>query len=139
MKRIVTAVCLVLFLTGCAGVDDSLDRAMALRAKLLASQGVRFDAEITADYGDSTYTFSMTCSSDNQGNVSFAVVQPESIAGISGTVSAEGGKLTFDDKILAFDILADGLISPVSGPWVMMETLRRARFRMSAYTRWPSR
>lgn len=124
MKRIVTAVCLVLFLTGCAGVDDSLDRAMALRAKLLASQGVRFDAEITADYGDSTYTFSMTCSSDNQGNVSFAVVQPESIAGISGTVSAEGGKLTFDDKALSFALMADGQVTPVSAPWLLVKTLR---------------
>ena len=52
------------------------------------------------------------------------MAKPESIAGISGTVSKGSGKLTFDDQVLAFDILADNLISPVSGPWVLMETLR---------------
>lgn len=124
MKRIVTAVCLALFLAGCAGADDTMDRAMAVRAKLLAAQCVQFDAEITADYGDSTYTFSMNCSSDNQGNLSFTVVQPESISGIAGTIGAEGGKLTFDDKALSFGLMADGQISPISAPWLLVKTLR---------------
>ena len=51
-------------------------------------------------------------------------MMPENISGISGTISQNSGKLTFDDQVLAFDILADGLVSPVSGPWVLMETLR---------------
>ena len=66
----------------------------------------------------------MECRSDVQGNLQFTVTEPETIAGISGTVAKGSGKLSFDDQVLAFDILADGLISPVSGPWVMVETLR---------------
>ncbi len=124
MKRFITAVCLVLFLAGCSGADDTLDRAMALRSRLLAAQGIQFETEITADYGDSTYTFSMTCASDAQGNVHFTVAQPESIAGITGTVSAEGGKLTFDDKALSFELMADGQVTPVSAPWLLVKTLR---------------
>ena len=124
MKRIAAILCLVLMLTGCSGAGAELDRAMTLRAKLLAAQGVSFDSVITADYGDKTYTFSASCKIDGQGNLSFTVQEPKSIAGITGTVSQTGGKLTFDDKALAFDVLADGLVSPVSGPWLLMKTLR---------------
>lgn len=124
MKKVITAICLFLFLTGCTGHREELDKAMALRAKLLASQGVSFDATVTADYGDKNYTFSLNCKTDNQGNLAFTVVQPESIAGITGTITGTGGKLTFDDTALAFDTMADGQLSPVNGPWVLIHTLR---------------
>ena len=101
-----------------------MDRAMAFRAKLLAAAGCSFDAVITADYGDVTYTFTMKCSTDQQGNLRFSVAEPQTISGISGIVSATGGKLTFDDKVLTFGLMADGLVSPVSAPWLLMKTLR---------------
>ena len=123
MKRIVAVVCLLILLVGCSGAGDELDRAMALRAKMLA-QGVAFDAEITADYGDKTYQFSMECEADSQGELTFAVKEPQSISGISGKLSASGGKLTFDDKALAFSLLADDQITPVSAPWILIRTLR---------------
>lgn len=124
MKRLIAIACVLLLLTGCSQVKAELDRAMTLRAKLLAAQGVSFDARITADYGDKTYTFAMACRGDAQGNLTFSVVEPESISGITGSLSQNGGKLTFDDKALAFDVMADGLVSPVSGPWLLMKTLR---------------
>lgn len=122
MKRIAILLC-VLLLTGCSGRNQEIDRAMNLRAKLLAN-AVSFDAGITADYGDKTYTFSMHCKADSQGNLTFTVTEPELISGITGTVSASGGKLTFDDVALAFDLMADGQFSPASGPWLLMKTLR---------------
>ena len=123
MKRF-ALLCLVLALfCGCSTNSADLDRAMTLRGKLQQSD-VRFDVDITADYGDKIHTFSMECHADSKGNLKFTVAKPESITGLSGTVTKNNGKLTFDDQVLAFDILADDLISPVSGPWVMMETLR---------------
>ena len=124
MKRIAVVLCVLLLLTGCAGTQEQLDRAMALRSKLLAASGCSFDAVVTADYGDLSYTFSMNCQGDDQGNLQFSVTEPETIAGISGTVSATGGKLTFDEKALTFGLRADGLVSPVSAPWVLLKTLR---------------
>ena len=123
MKRIMSFLLVAVFLTACGGNEQCLDRAMALRSKLQRSE-VTFDTELTADYGDKIYTFSMTCQADATGNLKFTVTQPESIAGISGKISKDSGKLTFDDKVLGFDVLADGLISPVCGPWVFLETLR---------------
>jgi len=124
MKRIAILLCLVFFMTGCAGTDRTMDRAMAFRSRLLGAGGCSFDADITADYGDKSFTFSMACTADDQGAATFSVTKPETIAGITGTVSAAGGKLTFDDKALSFALMADGLVTPVSGPWVLVKTLR---------------
>lgn len=123
MKRVFAAVLAVLMLAGCGLENGELDRAMKLRAELLAA-GCSFDAEITADYGDKIYTFSLTCQGNSAGDVTFEVTAPESIAGITGRITDEGGFLTFDDAALAFPLLADEQISPVSGPWILLKTLR---------------
>lgn len=123
MKRIFILLLMIVMLCGCSGGAEQIDRAMALRGKIQQKE-VSFDAVVTADYGDKIHTFSMECQADTLGNLRFKVTEPENIAGISGTISKGSGKLTFDDQVLAFDILADELISPVSGPWVLMETLR---------------
>lgn len=124
MKRLVFVTILLLLLTGCGGENRELDRVMALRAELLAANGCTFEAAITADYGDKTYTFETECLSNERGGISFTVTAPETIAGITGTVSAEGGKLTFDKEALAFELLADGQVTPVSAPWLLVKTLR---------------
>lgn len=123
MKRAVCLMVLLVLLTGCAGKQGELDRAMALRSRLL-SHGVAFDAQITADYGDRTYGFAMACEADTQGNLTFTVTEPEAISGIRGSISAAGGKLTFDGEALAFGLLADGQLAPVSAPWLLLNTLR---------------
>lgn len=110
-------------LTGCTGKRDELDRVMALRAKLLACESCCFQAEITADYGDSLHSFGMDCMGDNDGNLSFTVTKPESIYAITGKFEAEEGKLTFDDTAIVFPLLADGQVTPVSGPWIFLKTL----------------
>ena len=123
MKRILAILLVLCTISGCTVQGSELDRAMALRTKLLARQ-VSFAARITADYGDALHSFSLTCQADAQGNVTFTVTEPESIRDITGTLSAGTGKLTFDDKAIAFDLLADGQLSPVSAPWIFIKALR---------------
>lgn len=124
MKRIVPVLLALVLLSGCAGSGDGKDQAMAFREKLLSAQGCSFDAEITADYGDKVYTFSVSCQGDSNGDMTFAVSAPEAIAGIGGKLTGSGGSLTFDDQALAFALLADGQLSPVSAPWIFLHTLR---------------
>lgn len=123
MKRIVILL-LCLMLCGCRAADGAMDRGLALRGSLLQSSGCEMDVTVTADYGDKTYTFAVGCQFDAHGKLSFTVTSPETISGISGTVDAEGGNLTFDDVALAFPLLADEQLSPISAPWVFMKTLR---------------
>lgn len=123
MKKVSGLMLVFVLLTGCTGKDAELERAMNLRTKLLVSS-CTFDAKITADYGDEIYTFSVSCEGDSQGNLAFEVVEPETIAGITGVIANEGGKLTFDDTALTFPLLADGQVTPVSAPWLLLKTLR---------------
>ena len=121
--KILAVMLALLLLGGCKGSEAELDRAMALRAKLLASS-VSFDAEITADYGDEVHTFAVYCEGDSQGNMGFRVTAPETIADITGRIDAGQGKLTFQDTALAFPLLAEDQLSPVSSPWIFYQTLR---------------
>lgn len=122
MKRIVVLLLLTVLLVGCG--EKKLDSAMNLRRKLETADGCEFDATISADYADKLYLFEVRCRADKTGNVSFTVLSPKSIEGITGTVSEAGGKLTFDNRVLAFEMLADGMISPVTGPWLMIRSIR---------------
>ena len=121
-------------LPGCGGSQDATAQAMDLRARLLSSNGYTFDTEVTADFGDKVYTFSMNCRADNAGNVTFTVILPETIAGISGVIDSNGGKITFDDVALAFGLLADGRLTPVSAPWVLVHTLHYGYITACAQT-----
>ena len=111
-------------LCGCSLENPELHQAMDLRSRLLQAEGCSFDALITADYGDSVQNFTVSCQADGQGSLRFTVTKPETIEGISGTLSQQGGQLTFDDKVLAFPYLTDDQLSPVSAPWVFLSTLR---------------
>lgn len=122
MKRVLCLVLLVILLSGC-GKNTALDAGMRLRSDLLQSNGCSFDAVITADYGEKMYTFSVRCQTDASGVLTFSVTEPATIAGITGVVDQTGGKLTFDDKALAFPTLADGLITPVGAPWLLVHAM----------------
>ena len=124
MKRAVSWVLALLLLTGCSSGHQAIDRALELRSRLQGGSGCRFTAKITADYGDTIQYFTVDCKGDDRGGLEFTVKSPETIAGICGSISEDGGKLTFDDVALAFPLLTQEQISPVSGPWIFLRTLR---------------
>lgn len=127
-------VLLWVLLPGCSAGEDAMGQALTLRSRLVSANGYGFDANITADFGDKLYRFSMNCQTDPGGNLSFTVTEPETIEGITGTIDAQGGKLTFDDTALAFELLADGRLSPVSAPWVLVHTLHYGYITACAQT-----
>lgn len=122
--KAVSLLCIIFVLVGCGKADSSVGKAVSVRNKLLESNGCHFSATVTADYGKEIYQFSMDCESDKDGNVTFAVTTPETIQGITGKITNDGGAITFDDTVLAFQMLADGQITPVSAPWLLIKTLR---------------
>ena len=109
---------------GCAGPDPAMEAALVLRTRCLAAETVAFTADIRADYITEFEEFSLACQADREGTVAFRVLEPEEIADIGGTVQGTEGTVAFDDTVLAFPLLADGRLSPVSGPWVLMQAIR---------------
>lgn len=124
--RAMTAIliCVAILLTGCAGSNTTVDKAIKLRNEIENSNGCAFHTTVTADYGEKIYIFSMDCQTDKEGNLTFTVTKPDTIAGIAGQISAAGGALTFEDQVLAFQTMADGLVTPVTAPWILMKTLK---------------
>ena len=124
MKRLWIWILVMTMLSGCSGENKEIEQAMALREKLLNAKGFSFSADITADYGDKLHLFSMDCQADEEGDLTFTVTKPETIAGITGRIQDEGGELTFDETVLFFELLTDEQLSPVSAPWILVKTLR---------------
>lgn len=124
MKRVLAVLLGLIFLVGCSKTENAMERALELRKKLQSAEQCSFSAEITADYGQNVYTFGMQCTMEPSGAVKFTVTSPDTIAGITGTMDSTGGKLTFDGKVLAFEKMADRQITPVSAPWLLIQTLR---------------
>lgn len=123
MKNIAVCMILCMLLCGCSG-KQQIEQAVDFRNRLTSSAGCKFVCTTTADYVEKLYSFTMDCSFDSAGNMTFSVIHPDSISGISGEIDQAGGKLTFDEQALAFELMADGYITPVGAPWLFVKTLR---------------
>lgn len=124
MKKLMGLFVIVLVLTGCSWDKSDVSDGLKLRQLLQSEDRYVFTAEITADYGDRIYTFTMDCGTDGTGDVDFSIVHPESIQGISGSITQTGGRLVFDDTVLLFDSLTQGQVTPVIGPWLMIKAIQ---------------
>ncbi len=123
MKKVITLLIGFLFLTGCSSSGGTQDKLLQLRNRL-EKEPYCFTAHIQSDFGKVVYDFSLNCQFDTMGNMTFSVIAPESIAGVTGTVSGCGGALTFLDTSVGFPLLAEGELSPVSAPWLLVRGLR---------------
>ena len=123
MKRFLAFVCIMLFMCGCNGTSDATAQGEEIRQKLLKGNGCKFISNITADFGQLQYSFKLACSVDKKGVLYFTVLEPESIADITGHIDEQSGNLTFDETVLAFPHLAEGEIPPVCAPWLFYKAL----------------
>lgn len=115
---------LLVFLLGCSGADPAMEEALELRSRLLAASAISFEAEIGADYIDSIEQFTLDCAFDGTDRMTFTVTEPSDIAGLSGSCTGTEGTVEFDDTVLAFPLMADGRLSPLAGPWVLVKALK---------------
>ena len=123
MKAMLVIMTCLIFLSACGGENTAMDQAMEIRSRLEKS-GCEFIVAVTADYKERTYQFKLDCVADDMGNINFSVIEPETISGISGSIAQDSGQLSFDDKVLMFPILSDGLPSPVSAPYILLKALK---------------
>jgi len=110
--------CLLLLLTACQAKEPT-QRALDFRTDLLESGGCGFTADISADYGDRVYDFTVTCDYTAGEGARIEVLQPEEIAGIAAQVSPDGAKVIFDGVELDFGQLAEGNVSPMAASWLL--------------------
>ena len=124
MRRLVSVVVFVCLLFGCGHDSTYLNNVISLRNRVNNSQDCSFVSDVTLDYGDTFYSFCVGCHIDAENNMSFVINEPASIAGICGQISGGTGKLSFDEHLLAFEMLADGNITPIAAPWFFICALK---------------
>ena len=132
MKRLLCFLSVLVFLWGCND-DAAMDLTLGFRSRFQGSV-CSFRATVSADYGDKIHTFVMDCQADETTRLDFTVAAPDTISGITGWISGDEGFLTFDQEILSISPLADGQLSPVSAPWILINTLRSGYLRYSGET-----
>ena len=113
----------MIFLLGCSGSDPAMEEALALRSRCL-SGNVSFSAELRADYITNIECFALDCAFDENGQMTFTVTEPDDISGIHGTVAGTEGTVIFENVVLGYPLLAEGRLSPLAAPWVLMKALR---------------
>lgn len=132
MNRLISLLLVVIVLTGCSANTNGINDVVTLRNNLQNSSGCSFDVSVTTDYGDSLSSFALSCNYDKQQNLEITVLKPETISNIKCKISGEKGQLTFDEEVVVFEMIADGQITPISTPWLLMKALSGAYINATA-------
>ena len=86
-----------------------MQRALDFRTALLQSGGCAFTAEVTADYGEQVYRFTMDCTWSPDGGAALTLTAPQTLEGIRAEVSADGARVVYEDTAVGFESLAGAL------------------------------
>lgn len=127
MRKTGFVVLFLLLLCGCSSRQDvePLQSAIDFRAELLNAASCSFSAQVTADYGDRVYEFSMDCVCTGD-TTEITVTQPDTISGITAQIANDTGAITFDGMSLDFGTLAEGNIVPLAVPAVAADSWKNA-------------
>ena len=124
MKRCLIIIVSFFVLLGCSKENAQIEKIVELRDRIQSSKECRFEAAVTLDYGDSVYSFRAICATDEENNMSIDILEPASISGVRAQITGSSGKLTFDEEVLAFEMIANDQITPICVPWLLIEALR---------------
>ena len=116
----------LLLLTGCFGGGEGqkmLDLALTIRGEYLAMTQCAARAELTADYGQRIYTYTLDVAGNGE-ELTLTVAEPDLIAGITARVKQGESFLVYDDLVLETGPLTDEGLSPMSAIPAMLEQLR---------------
>lgn len=116
---------LLLLLPAC-GEESSQSKAdrmaLELRSEYLAMTACAGRADLTVDYGQRVYDFTVDFSHDAQAGTELVLAAPENIAGVRVRIAAGETFLEYDDLSLETGILSDDGLSPVSAlPFLFRE------------------
>lgn len=106
-----TALCLLL--CSCGSGAEELQQVQLLRERYAAAAGCTGTAEITADYGQRVYEFTLDFTAEGE-ELELKLTAPEEVAGITARVTGEDTSLEYDGAILDTGPLSSDGLSPVS-------------------------
>lgn len=125
-SRVICVLMITLLLTACGPVGEEhgpLEQALALRGEYLASEGCTAEMEVTADYGQRVYTYTVAVTVSD-GRTTLRVAAPEEVAGFTAHLDGAQGSMEYDGAVLETgELSADGL-TPLSAVPALLEAAR---------------
>lgn len=129
MRRRLCALMMTLtLLAGCGGggeVDgNSADElALAIRAEFLAMNSCTATVEITADYGQRVFAYTVELSWQKEGETLLRVTAPEQVAGVTGRIAKGSTYLEYDGASLETGPLTGDGLSPMEAVPAVLEDI----------------
>ena len=124
-KALSCVLMMTLLLSGCkagSGEERPENLAARIRGEYLSLGGWTARLDITADYGERVYEFSVDASWEKDGPTVLTVTAPESVAGITARLEDGEGYLEYDGASLSTGPLTGDGLSPLEViPFVMKE------------------
>ncbi len=126
MRKLLTCVLMMtLLLAGCAksGEDSPEQLAAVLRGEYLSLSGWSSQVELTVDYGEQVFSFTVDARWSREGETVLAVTQPELLAGITARIEGGEGVLEYDGAGLSIGLLDGEGLTPIAALPVLMEQI----------------
>lgn len=140
MRKCVCApmITLCLLLAGCgeAGPASADQLALDMRGTYLAMTGCEATLEMTADYGQRVYEYTLFLSYEKEGETSLTILAPEEVAGITARISSEGTALEYDGVRVETGPMDDQGLSPISAVPVLLETITQGFIAETSVEAW---
>ena len=125
MRRIVSCVLMMALLCGCAAQrEESPEQAAArLRTMYLAAEGCELSADITAEYGEQVFDFSVDARWMREGETVVTITQPELVAGITARIREGETVLEYDGVGFSLGTLDESGLTPMSAIPGLLESI----------------
>ena len=120
---LVLTMTLCLTLTCCGGEGGSQAEQLALdiRGEYLAMSGCAASMEVTADYGQRVYEYSVDLTWQREGESVLTLTAPENVAGVTARLTEGETALDYDGVRVETGPLDDTGLSPVSAVPVLLD------------------
>lgn len=100
-----------------------MQQALQLRTELLQAGGCRYAADVSVNYDDVRFDFSLDCVCGADGAARMTIRAPRTLAGIAAELSAGSARVEFEDTAVAFGLMADGNLAPMQLPQLLVQAL----------------
>lgn len=115
----------LLLLTACGsgGGNQTEELALTIRGEYLEAAGITAMVDITADYGQRVYQYTMEVAWTPE-ETAMTLTAPDTVAGITARVTGKDSRLEFDGLVLETGPLNEDGLTPVSAVPVLLEAVR---------------
>lgn len=127
-SAVICVLMMTLVLTACNGrmqADDPQEQMLAIRAAYLAADSCIAKLDMTVDYGQRVYYYSVDVSTTGGESV-LTVTAPAELAGITARVTDGQSQLEYDGAVLETGLLSSDGLTPLEAVPALLECARSA-------------